>query len=678
MKREKFGIIWRAALISAALMVALAAPALAASDGTATHRALLIGNSSYNDRWMSDLISCAYDLNAMKAALQSGAVGYDKVVTKASLTQSGIQAAVNDVLTWGQDEDDVTVFYYTGHGNAGGLAGVDYSTSTGNGTYSFSLLQSALAQVPGRVIVLLDACQSGGLIAKGASAQGSFSDSAIQAFSGAPSGGMTAKAITGGDHFHVIASSSQSQDSYNMEGVYGVTSWALCEAMGWSHNGAKAGNKLTALEGDTNGDGTVTIGEAYGHASQAVSELLARYKLTQDMQVYPSGSAQPLIRREAASAPAPAEVAKATTVTGTLNFSKACIAPGMKLQLKLNVEATNVSFASSRNAVATVETGTGLVTGVKYSSSVARISVNYKVGDKWYFTYCDVRVLPARYVVQALRFKTAALTLEQNRGYTMPVRFSPASARYKNLRWSSDNLSVAAVSAGGRIVAVSKSGTAIITATATSGVVATVVVTAVPASPTSVRLDKARLTLIPGQKYMLTETVYPVIAGDKTVTWTTGNSAVATVNGDGQVTAGGAVGKRTLVTARTVNGKKATCAVYVVANQSIPRTRPKGSSGKLVSSARRIYYNATGSLCVDMYFYNRTRSAVKVPMYDPGFLVLRLKDGTKIPVRVPAATLRTVRSGAYTLYPFALNLETYPALSGLDLRGSDAWYEAIN
>ena len=677
MMYEKFGYIWRAALVFVALALALAAPAMAASDGTTTCRALLIGNSVYDDSRMKDLASCAYDLSAMASALQAGSIQYDKVVPKSSLTAQGIQSAVNDVLTWGQDEDDVTVFYYTGHGNSGGLAGVDYNISTGNGAYSFSLLQSALAQVPGKVIVLLDACESGGLIAKGAAAADSFTDGAVQAFSGASAGGLTAKAITGGDHFHVIASSSQSQASYNMDKMYGATTWALCEAMGWSHNGAKAGNKLTSLEGDANSDGTVTIGEAYGYASGVVSELLARYGYAQDMQIYPVGSAQTLIRREAVAA-APAETVKAfpTTVTGVLNLSKACIAPGMKLQLKLNAAADTVSFASSRNAVAIVDSATGLVTGVKSSSSVARISVNYTVGEKWYFTTCDVRVLPARYVVRALRLKRTELTLPQNKGYVMPVRFSPASARYKKLIWASDNKNVAVVSSSGKILAVSSAGTATITATATSGVQASVIVTAVPASPSSVRLNASKVTLIPGGDFSLTATVYPVIAGDKTVTWSTGNSAVATVSG-GWVTAGSAAGRKTTITARTVNGKKATCTVYVVANQSTPRTRPRSASGQMVSSARRIYYNA-GSLCVDMYFYNRTRYAQKIPMYDPGLVVIKLKDGTKLIPSVPITTTRTVRSGAYTIYSFRLSLLDYPTLVGRDLRGSDAWYEAVN
>jgi hypothetical protein len=102
--------------------------------------------------------------------------------------------------------------------------------------------------------------------------------------------------------------------------------------MGWSHNGAKAGNKLETLEGDANGDLTVTVGEAYAYAAQHVSEELAKYNYTQDMKAYPSDSGLKLISR-AAAATADETPKQTHYVTGTLNLSKACIAPGKTLQL---------------------------------------------------------------------------------------------------------------------------------------------------------------------------------------------------------------------------------------------------------------------------------------------------------------------------------------------------------
>ncbi len=666
-------IIRRAALCALVFILALVAPALAAPDGTTVYRALLIGNSSYTQ--LEDLTSCAYDLSAMKSALTSGTVSYKTVSTKSNLKASGIATAVNDMLAWGADEDDVTVFYYSGHGAKSGLAGVDYNTTTGSGVYSFSLLQSALSQVPGKVIVLLDSCQSGGLIGKSASGADGFTDNAIAAFSGSSSSGLSSKAITSGDKFHVIASSSQSQSSYAMDDKYGLTTWALCEAMGWSHNGSKAGNKLTSLEGDLNGDLTVTIGEAYSYASTTVSELLAKYKLSQDMQVYPSGSTQKLIGR-AVPGSSTTETSKALSAS-TMNFSKVCIAPGMKLQLQLNVAATNVSWSSSKNAIATVDS-TGLVTGVKYSYSVVpTIMVTYRKDGKSYYTTCEVRVLPARYVVQTIEFKYTEKTLEKGSSYTMPVKFTPASARYKSLRWTSSDPKVATVTSGGKITAVAESGTAVITATATSGVTESVTVTAAIAVPRSVRLSDTKLTLLKGKYAILAETVLPTTAKDRNVTWDSSNEAVATVNEDGKVTAV-STGRATITCTTVTGGKTATCSVSVVSNQSIPRTKPKSTAGRLVASAKKIYYNESGMLCVDMWFYNRTGHTQTAPQTASQVLILKLRSGTKRTAVINNIVQQPVSNGKYILMTLKANPSTYTQFRNLDLRGSDAWCEAVN
>ncbi len=97
----------------------------------------------------------------------------------------------------------------------------------------------------------------------------------------------------------MIASSSQDQSSYAAPG-YGLATNALCEAMGWQHSGSSAsGSRLASLEGDDNGSYSVTVGEAYAYAAEAVSDQLKDtiYEGMQDMQIYPVGSAQALIAR---------------------------------------------------------------------------------------------------------------------------------------------------------------------------------------------------------------------------------------------------------------------------------------------------------------------------------------------------------------------------------------------
>ena len=80
--------------------------------------------------------------------------------------------------------------------------------------------------------------------------------------------------------------------------------------------------------------------------------------------------------------------------------------------------------------------------------------------------------------------------------------------------------------------------------------------------PTSVALNRSNTTVTysEGKTIQLTPTVYPTNATNKSVTWSTSNSQVATVSG-GTVTLKG-TGVAT-ITAKTTNGKTASCKITV-------------------------------------------------------------------------------------------------------------------
>ena len=79
--------------------------------------------------------------------------------------------------------------------------------------------------------------------------------------------------------------------------------------------------------------------------------------------------------------------------------------------------------------------------------------------------------------------------------------------------------------------------------------------------PTAVVLNKTGLNLEIESKEKLRATVYPTNATDKTITWTSSNSTIASVSSSGEVTAN-KEGTAT-ITATTTNGKIATCIVTV-------------------------------------------------------------------------------------------------------------------
>lgn len=87
---------------------------------------------------------------------------------------------------------------------------------------------------------------------------------------------------------------------------------------------------------------------------------------------------------------------------------------------------------------------------------------------------------------------------------------------------------------------------------------------------TKVSLNKTSVTVKRGSKYTLKATVSPSNATNKKVTWSSANPSVASVSSSGVV-----LGKRSgtaTITAKTSNGKKATCKVKVV--NPTPVTKP--------------------------------------------------------------------------------------------------------
>lgn len=72
----------------------------------------------------------------------------------------------------------------------------------------------------------------------------------------------------------------------------------------------------------------------------------------------------------------------------------------------------------------------------------------------------------------------------------------------------------------------------------------------------SISLDKTALTLTEGGLFVLTATVNPANATDKTLTWTSSNTAIATVS-NGTVTAKAA--GTASITVKSANGRTAVC-----------------------------------------------------------------------------------------------------------------------
>ena len=159
---------------------------------------------------------------------------------------------------------------------------------------------------------------------------------------------------------------------------------------------------------------------------------------------------------------------------------------------------------------------------------------------------------------------TSTITIGQTSQLT--VGYTPGDTNVKNVTFTSSNSNIAGVSNTGLVTGVAQ-GTATITATAQAAsgtVTATLTMTINPVSVTGVSLNETSATLRAGKTLTLIATVSPSNATNKNVTWSSGNTGIATVTNSGVVT--GVSAGTTNITVTTVDGSKtARCSVTVVA-----------------------------------------------------------------------------------------------------------------
>ena len=155
----------------------------------------------------------------------------------------------------------------------------------------------------------------------------------------------------------------------------------------------------------------------------------------------------------------------------------------------------------------------------------------------------------------------------------------PSNATDKTVIWASSKQSVATVTESGRVTAIAE-GVSTITVSA-GGKSATCLVTVHKpyVAVSSVTLNKSELTLVESESETLVATVSPDNASDKTVSWASSNTSIATVS-NGAVTA---IAPGTATITATAGEKSATCTVTVTKVSSSPEAIDLGLSVKWAS-----------------------------------------------------------------------------------------------
>jgi YD repeat-containing protein len=270
-------------------------------QASSVYRAFLVGVGDYkyfpDTHGNSDLPSPPYDVERMHDILNHSSSGFSLINELINLhaTKLAILNGIANAFS-GADADDVSYFYFAGHGL--NSSGVSYLCSTDVSYYSplssyisTNELESALSAIPGTKVVILDSCHSGGFIGKqigeeeiSTNAQ-EFNDNVIDVF--------LSRDLTS-SQYKVLTSCLSSQTAIELipsEGdPWGLFSDVLCEGCGYDYYS----HPYCA---DENANGEITLDEAYDYTDEQVNIIIDilnappyEWDIDQDTQVYPLNS----------------------------------------------------------------------------------------------------------------------------------------------------------------------------------------------------------------------------------------------------------------------------------------------------------------------------------------------------------------------------------------------------
>ena len=207
-------------------------------------------------------------------------------------------------------------------------------------------------------------------------------------------------------------------------------------------------------------------------------------------------------------------------------------------------------YSSSDASIASVDAN-GVVTALR--AGKATITATAASGRK-----DSIRVTVTQ-PVTSIALSMSEATVDKGYRISLAADVLPADATNKKLTWTSSDKKIATVDSRGRVTG-RKAGTCIVTATAKSGVAVSCQIT-VTQPVTKVSIPKSSISIDRGLTFNLDASIRPDDATVKTLTYSSSDSSVASVDANGVVTALRA-GKAT-VTATAASGRKDSIRVTV-------------------------------------------------------------------------------------------------------------------
>ena len=221
----------------------------------------------------------------------------------------------------------------------------------------------------------------------------------------------------------------------------------------------------------------------------------------------------------------------------TLNKSSLSLKVGASEKIVATITPSNatnreITWSSTNSSIASVDAN-GTIKGI----AVGTATITAKTSDGGKTDKITVTVIPI--AVTGIQLNKTSLSLSVGSSEKIIATITPGNATNKDVTWSSSNSSIASVDTNGTIKGIA-TGTATITAkTNDGGKTAKVTVTVTPVSVESVTLSKTSETVYLNSTNLTTTliaTINPSNATNKTVTWSSSNSDVATVDNSGVVT----------------------------------------------------------------------------------------------------------------------------------------------
>ncbi len=243
----------------------------------------------------------------------------------------------------------------------------------------------------------------------------------------------------------------------------------------------------------------------------------------------------------------PVDVMGVTVSSITVSIVDGLTAPVVATILPPTAIDKRVTWSTNDDQVATIDNG--VITGV----GVGTATITVTTTDGSHTAEVTVTVTPI--LVSGVSVSSATVGIVSGSTETVTATVEPANAANKGLMWSSSDAQVATVNQSGEITGIGV-GIADITVTTqdASNITKTIVVTVTAGivSVTGVSIGSARISIVDGSTAPVTATIAPTNATDDSVTWSSDETSVATVNQSGEITGVG-VGTVT-ITVTTIDG----------------------------------------------------------------------------------------------------------------------------